>query len=202
MRRTLGPTRERMSDTVAEQAEQEKEGMSLGMSLLLMIVIVIAAYFGLRTFVVGTYEIPSGSMLDTIQIGDRIFSEKITYYGSDPQVGDIVTFEDPEDSSRTLIKRVIATGGQTVDLKDGYVYVDGQKLDEPYTEGKASYPLTTAYGVTVTYPYTVPEGYLWVMGDNRTNSADSRYFGAVSVESVTGHANFRFWPINRIGPLD
>ena len=151
---------------------------------------------------VGTYEIPSGSMLDTIQIGDRVFSEKVSYYFRDPEQGDIITFADPENPQRTLIKRVIAVGGQTVDLKDGYVYVDGKKLDEPYTEGKQSLPLNTAYGVSVTYPYTVPDGYLWVMGDNRTNSADSRYFGAVSKDSVTGHANFTFWPLNRIGILD
>ena len=80
--------------------------------------------------------------------------------------------------------------------------MDGKKLNEPYTEGKQSLPLNTAYGVSVTYPYTVPDGYLWVMGDNRTNSADSRYFGAVSKDSVTGHANFTFWPLNRIGILD
>lgn len=185
------------------QSEQgDKGGLSTFASFLIMIVIVVVAYFGLRTFVVGTYEIPSGSMLDTIQIGDRVFSEKVSYYFNDPQQGDIITFTDPENSQRTLIKRVIAVGGQTVDLKGGYVYVDGKKLDEPYTEGKQSLPLATAYGVTVTYPYTVPEGYLWVMGDNRTNSADSRYFGAISKDSVTGHANFTFWPLNRIGILD
>ncbi|MGI6591258.1 MAG: signal peptidase I [Eggerthellaceae bacterium] len=187
---------------VALQGEEEKKGLSLGASLLLMIVIVAVAYFALRTFVVGTYEIPSASMEDTIQIGDRIFSEKITYYTSDPQQGDIITFTDPQDSSRTLIKRVIAVGGQTVDLKNGAVYVDGKKLDEPYTEGKPSYPLETAPGVEITYPFTVPDGYLWVMGDNRTNSADSRYFGAIDKDSVTGHAAFRFWPLDRVGTLD
>lgn len=180
----------------------DKGGLSTFASFLIMIIIVVVAYFGLRTFVVGTYEIPSGSMLDTIQIGDRVFSEKVSYYFNDPQQGDIITFADPENTQRTLIKRVVAVGGQTVDLKDGHVYVDGKKLDEPYTEGKQSLPLTTAYGVTITYPYTVPDGYLWVMGDNRTNSADSRYFGAISKDSVTGHANFTFWPLNRIGILD
>lgn len=191
-----------MASRESQSEREEKGGLSTFASFLIMIAIVVVAYFGLRTFVVGTYEIPSGSMLDTIQIGDRVFSEKVSYYFRDPEQGDIITFADPENPQRTLIKRVIAVGGQTVDLKDGYVYVDGKKLNEPYTEGKQSLPLNTAYGVSVTYPYTVPDGYLWVMGDNRTNSADSRYFGAVSKDSVTGHANFTFWPLNRIGILD
>lgn len=191
-----------MASRELQSKREEKGGLSTFASFLIMIAIVVVAYFGLRTFVVGTYEIPSGSMLDTIQIGDRVFSEKVSYYFRDPEQGDIITFADPENPQRTLIKRVIAVGGQTVDLKDGYVYVDGKKLNEPYTEGKQSLPLNTAYGVSVTYPYTVPDGYLWVMGDNRTNSADSRYFGAVSKDSVIGHANFTFWPLNRIGILD
>lgn len=191
-----------MASRESQSEREEKGGLSTFASFLIMIAIVVVAYFGLRTFVVGTYEIPSGSMLDTIQIGDRVFSEKVSYYFRDPEQGDIITFADSENPQRTLIKRVIAVGGQTVDLKDGYVYVDGKKLDEPYTEGKQSLPLNTAYGVSITYPYTVPDGYLWVMGDNRTNSADSRYFGAVSKDSVTGHANFTFWPLNRIGILD
>jgi signal peptidase I len=103
---------------------------------------------------------------------------------------------------QTLIKRVIAVGGDQVDLIDGAVYVNGEKLDEPYTDGKPSMPLDPAYGVDISYPYTVPEGYLWVMGDNRTNSADSRYFGAVPVTSVSGHANIIYWPLDHIGALE
>lgn len=186
----------------SQQPESNGGGILSGIgSVVVMLAIVVVAFFGLRTFVVGTYEIPSGSMLNTIQIGDRVFSEKISYYLGSPQQGDIITFTDPDNADRTLIKRVIAVGGQTVDLKDGDVYVDGQKLTEPYTDGKKSYPLETVAGVTITYPYTVPAGDLWVMGDNRTNSADSRYFGPISVDSVTGHADFRFWPLNRIGIL-
>jgi signal peptidase I len=101
-----------------------------------------------------------------------------------------------------LIKRIIATGGQTVDLIDGKVYVDGVALNEPYTDGLPSYPLSNAPGITITYPYTVPEGEVWVMGDNRTNSQDSRYFGSVPVDSITGKAVFRYWPLTSIGTLE
>ena len=179
--------------------------MSAGKQLiefLVMILLVIGCFFGLRTFVVGTYEIPSGSMEDTIAIGDRVFSEKISYYSRTPEVGEIITFNDPLKEEQTLIKRVVAVGGDVVDLRDGAVYVNGEKRDEPFTDGKESWPLTPAPGVEVNFPYTVPNGYLWVMGDNRTNSADSRYFGAIPVSSVSGHANVVYWPLDRIGVLE
>lgn len=163
----------------------------------IMIVVVVGLVALLRTFVFVPYEIPSGSMEQTIKTGDMVFSEKMSYYFRTPGRGDIVTFNDPEVAGRTLIKRVIAVGGQTVDLIDGSVYVDAQKLDEPYTSGKESYPLShTASGVDVTFPYTVPEGHLWVMGDNRTASQDSRYFGSIPVDSVTGRAAMIYWPFN------
>ena len=163
----------------------------------IMSVVVVGLVALLRTFVFVPYEIPSGSMEQTIKTGDMVFSEKMSYYFRTPGRGDIVTFNDPEVAGRTLIKRVIAVGGQTVDLIDGSVYVDAQKLDEPYTSGKESYPLShTASGVNVTFPYTVPEGHLWVMGDNRTASQDSRYFGSIPIDSVTGRAAMIYWPFN------
>ena len=169
---------------------------------LLTLAIILAAVFGLsfllRTFVYQAYAIPSGSMETTIEVGDYVFAEKVSYYFSEPEVGDIVTFADPADATRTLIKRVVAVGGQTVRLVDGKVYVDGEPLDEPYANGKPSYPFTTS---SVRFPYTVPEGYIWVMGDNRTNSQDSRYFGAIPLESVTGKAVWTIWPIDRFGAL-
>ena len=173
------------------------------LSVLVLVVLVVLLSWGLRTFVFQAYEIPSGSMEETIMPGDMVFSEKITYYGSDPAPGDIVTFQDPdpEQGGRILIKRVIAVGGQTVDLVDGKVVVDGVALDEPYTQGKASEPLNPAPDVDVSYPFTVPEGRLWVMGDNRTNSQDSRYFGAIKESSVTGHAVLVYWPFQNFGAL-
>lgn len=180
-------------------------GSSFIRGLFDFVIIIVLAFFltwGIRTFVVQAYEIPTGSMEDTIQIGDRVFSEKITYYFTEVQQGDIVTFTDPTGSGETLIKRVIAVGGQTVDLQDGFVYVDGEKLEEPYTEGKESVELTSTYrNEEIGFPYTVPEGSIWVMGDNRTNSSDSRYFGAVPLENVSGHAVFIYWPIASLGIL-
>lgn len=167
-----------------------------------MVLFIVVLSWLLRTFVFQPYDIPSGSMEDTIETGDMVFSEKVSYYFRAPEKGDIVTFADPQVPGRVLIKRVIATGGQTVNLVDGAVVVDGVALDEPYTEGKPSYPLErTAANVEVTFPYTVPEGSLWVMGDNRTNSQDSRFFGAVDASSVTGRGALVYWPLTRIGVL-
>lgn len=171
-------------------------------SLVLMVAAVAVITVMLRMFVFVPYEIPTGSMEETIMAGDMVFSEKITYYTRQPERGDIVTFADPEVAGRTLIKRVIATEGQTVDLIDGHVYVDGEQLVEPYTHGKESWPLTrTAIDVEVTFPYTVPSKCVWVMGDNRTASQDSRYFGAIPASSITGRAAMIYWPFKNAGLL-
>lgn len=171
------------------------------LSVAIMVAAVFVMSWALRTFLVQPYEIPSGSMEETIMTGDMVFSEKVSYYFGEPQQGDVVTFADPEIPSRVLIKRVIATGGQTVDLVDGRVVVDGVALDEPYTQGLPSYPLSPAYGTEISYPYTLGEGELWVMGDNRTNSQDSRYFGAIDASTVTGKAVLIYWPLNHFGLL-
>lgn len=186
-----------------EHAEPKRSGIGRTiLSIAGTIVLIVVLSWGLRTFVFQAYEIPSGSMEETIMTGDMVFSEKVSYYFGEPARGDIVTFADPEIPSRTLIKRVIATEGQTVDLRDGSVYVDGVKLDEPYTDGLPSYPLTTAYGVSVSYPFTVPAGEVWVMGDNRTNSQDSRYFGSIPADTITGKAVLKYWPISSFGLLE
>lgn len=170
-------------------------------SLVITVALVLVAAWGIRSYVVEPFEVPSASMEDTIMTGDMVFAEKVSYHFSQPQPGDIVVFSDPQIPSRVLIKRVIATEGQTVNYVGGVVYVDGVAQQEPYVVG-ASYPLkTTAGNVSLSYPYTVPQGHVWVMGDNRENSSDSRYFGAVDISTVFGKALVVYWPINHIGVL-
>lgn len=186
----------------AAAAEPAREPWWRGVAeFVVAFAVMIAAILLLRHFVIEPFEIPSGSMEDTIEIGDRVFAEKVTVaLDPMPEPGDIVTFTNPADPSETLIKRVVAVEGQTIDLRDGAVYVDGVALDEPYTEGKPTYAMRcngTTQPTDITYPYTVPEGCFFAMGDNRTNSSDSRVFGAVPAELVTGHAVFRYWPIFR-----
>ena len=169
-----------------------------------VIVVALVATFLIRSFVIEPFVVPTGSMEATIEIGDQVLAEKVSLeLGQSVTPGQIVVFHNPDVASEhdVLIKRVIATAGQTVDLKDGKVYVDGEELSESYTQGQ-SFPLSAqASGVSVSYPYTVPEGCVWVMGDNRENSADSRYFGAVSEDQLIAVAVLRYWPADRIGTL-
>ncbi|OUO96963.1 signal peptidase I [Gordonibacter sp. An232A] len=184
-----------------QHADRQSPGaLRTFLGLLVMVAFVLGLSWLLRTFLLQAYEIPSGSMEETIMTGDMVFAEKVSYRFRDPEPGDIVTFQDPEIPGRILIKRCIAVGGQTVDIndEDGLVYVDGEPLAEPYTDGKPSYRLAS----DVTYPYTVPEGYVWVMGDNRTNSQDSRFFGSIPISSVTGRGALVYWPLNDFKLLD
>ncbi|MBP3885745.1 MAG: signal peptidase I [Olsenella sp.] len=165
---------------------------------VITIAIGIAVMLVVRAFVAEPFLIPSGSMLETIQKDDRVLGEKVSYRFTKPSRGDVVTFRDPERADTTLIKRVIATEGQSVNLVDGDVYVDGERLDEPYVLGKPTEPIVSRYSALldapISYPFTVPSGCVWVMGDNRTNSLDSRYFGSIPTDSVTSRAVVIFWP--------
>ena len=187
-----------------QHADRPRSGFLVTLLKLVgFIVVVFILSNALRMFVDESYEIPSGSMEETIMTGDMVFSEKGSYYFRDVEPGDIVTFNDPLSPGRVLIKRVIAVEGQVVDIndEDGLVYVDGEPLQEPYTDGLPSYRLDNSIA-NVTYPYRVPEGQLWVMGDNRTNSQDSRYFGSIDRDTVTGRGALIYWPLDHFGLLE
>lgn len=172
---------------------------------IVIVAIALVATFVIRSFVIEPFVVPTGSMESTIEIGDQILAQKVTLeLGQPVKQGDIVVFHNPDGTSEhdVLVKRVIATAGQTVDLQDGKVVVDGQALDEDYTTGM-SWPLSVqAPAAQVGYPYTVPDDCVWVMGDNRENSADSRYFGPVDRSELIAVALVRYWPLNRIGAID
>jgi signal peptidase I len=184
-----------MTGTSAPETEERPSFLRWVAELVLMVALAFLLATGIRTFIIQPYVIPSGSMIPTIELWDRVIANKFIYRFSDPEPGDIVVLDDPTRSVPTLIKRVVAVGGQTIDLANGAVVVDGVPLAEPYTYGKPSLPQT------VSFPYVVPDDAVWVMGDNRTDSQDSRFFGAVPVDEVRGKAFFRFWPIDRIGAL-
>ncbi len=184
------------------EAEQPKGSsvrqVSLGrwlLETLFMVLLAVGIAFLVRTYVVQPYQVPTSSMAPTIEIGDQVIASKFIFYLEDPEPGDVVVFDDPTGSVDTLIKRVIAVGGQTVDLVDGRVVVDGVPLDEPYVHDRPSEPQV------LEMPYTVPEGHVWLMGDNRTNSMDARTFGPVPIESVHGEAFVIYWPLDRWGTL-
>lgn len=184
------------------ESTQKKPPFWRGLLEYLAIIIgVLIIMIPIKAYVVEPFEIPTTSMVPTIQVGDRIFAEKLSFkFNGYVEPGEIVTFKDPLGEDKTLIKRVIAVEGDIVDLRDGRLYVNDKVQDEPYTKGKPSDPLPQSV-FEVSYPFVVPPGYIWVMGDNRTNSADSRFFGPIPFESVTGHAVVRYWPFDRLGLL-
>ncbi|MCL2756472.1 MAG: signal peptidase I [Coriobacteriia bacterium] len=171
--------------------------------LLIAAVLAMLLSFGLRFFVIDMYAVPTGSMEPTIAMGDHILAEKVSIHFKPIVKGEIVFFDDPEIVGRILVKRVIAVSGQEVVIKNGLVYIDGVGTFEPYTHDESTYPLILANAtVGIEYPYVVPEGYIWVMGDNRGNSLDSRIFGAVPSNAVLGRAVLRIWPLESFGFLD
>lgn len=152
----------------------------------------------LRMFVIEPFHIPSESMETTLMTDDYVLAQKVTSeLGMMPKQGDIVVFKNTDpiiSNSKYLIKRVIATEGQTVEIENGYVYVDGTKLEEDYTQGITEWPYEIDEGKTV----TIPNNCVWVMGDNRENSSDSRYIGWIEQSQIVGVAFYIYWPINHI----
>jgi len=189
-----------MSDEMQEPLEDEpidQDGDSEGFWWWVKPVLAAVIFtVVVRVFIAELFTVPTGSMEQTIMPGDMVLTEKITPHFTDPKPGDVVVFKNPQDDGTVLVKRVIAVGGQTVELRDGYVFVDGVQLDEPYTLGRRSDPLASQMpGLPeLVYPLTLPEHTVWVMGDNRTNSRDSRYFGPVSTDLVFGHSLCVIWP--------
>jgi signal peptidase I len=151
-----------------------------------------------KTFLLQAFYIPSSSMEPTLKIGDRVLVNKLSYHMHDIHQGDIVVFERPPGVSETaaikdLIKRVIALPGQTVEARSGTVYVNGKALAETY--------LPSGTTTTNLPRQKVPAHHIWVMGDNRGNSRDSRFFGAIDEDLVVGRAFVRVWPIGHFGFL-
>jgi signal peptidase I len=151
---------------------------------------------GIRTFVAEARYIPSGSMLPTLQINDRLIIDKVSYHFSQVKRGDIVVFNPTETLRQkfkdAFIKRVIGLPGDTVEVRRGTVFVNGEPLQENYIAAEPEY----VYG-----PEVVPEGQYLVLGDNRNNSYDSHYWGFVPQDLIIGKAVVRFWPPQRLGQL-
>jgi signal peptidase I len=153
---------------------------------------------GIRACVAEARFIPSESMLPTLAVDDRLIVEKISYRFSEPERGDVVVFSPTEalkeqNYKEAFIKRIIGLPGDVVEVKNGEVYVNNQKLTEKYILSPPSYQ----YG-----PTKVPQGQYLVLGDNRNNSYDSHYWGFVPRENLIGKATVRFWPPSRVGSLN
>jgi signal peptidase I len=159
----------------------------------------------IKTFLVQAFYIPSASMNPTLLEGDRVLVNKLSYRLHDVNRGDVVVFEkDPSDTTpeetRDLIKRVIGLPGENIYFDNGRVFINGKPLDEPYLPPGTN-TLQGTISCTVDKPCNIPAGDVWVMGDNRTNSQDSRYIGPVPESTIVGRAFVRVWPLSRLGGL-
>jgi signal peptidase I len=178
-------------------------------------VAVLAALL-IKTFVLQAFFIPSASMEPTLRggnglPGDRVLVDKVSYHLHDVNRGDIIVFHAPPDfpdpTISDLIKRVIGLPGDEVTLEDGKVKINGQCIPEPYLgPNKPSLPAPEGAGTydhrcVAEDPCKVPPGHLWVMGDNRTDSEDSRWIGPISEDLVVGRAFVLIWPFNRLSGL-
>ena len=152
----------------------------------------------IRTFIVQAFWIPSGSMIPTLEIQDRVLVAKFWNLFFEPSRGSIYVFKYPVDPDRDFVKRIIAIPGDVVDIKNGVVYVNGQPTDEPYVKHHDHYNLRPS-NVFPEVPFTVPENKYFMLGDNRSNSQDSRYWGFASLDEMRGPGFFRYWPLNRLG---
>ncbi|HZC19341.1 MAG TPA: signal peptidase I [Rubrobacteraceae bacterium] len=178
----------------SEGRRPPKKGGGL-VEFAIIVLIAFALVFGLvRPFVVEAFYIPSESMVPTLEVGDRVFVNKFVYRFSQPKRGDVVVFGSTEGEQEDLIKRVVGVPGDEVAVFDGALYVNGERWEEPYLN--RDLPDTSYYA-----PTTVPEGKVFVMGDNRANSRDSRFFGPLPIDNIEGEAFVIFWPPTHIGLL-
>ncbi len=164
---------------------------------LTLVAIALCLAFLIRTFIAEPRFIPSDSMLPTLHTGDRLVIEKVSYHFHPPATGDIIVFQPPAELQRrgypkdqAFIKRVIGESGEVINISKGKVYLNGQALKEDYIAEPPNNPYP---------PVTVPENEFFVMGDNRNDSNDSRYWGFLPRKNIIGRAAFRFWPLDRIG---
>lgn len=163
------------------------KGKRLGYTVGILVLLVVVGGL-LRSFVWQPYKISSSSMEPTLLSGDRIIVNRLAYRGGNPSRGDLVVFNFPMDLQRTFVKRVIALPGETVELKDNQVFVNGKVVAEPYLK-QGDYP---PFG-----PEIVPQGKVFVLGDNRRESGDSREWGLLPDQNILGKCWLIYYPLNR-----
>ena len=194
------------SPVPAEAPEGKSNRWIIELAGVVVVAVVVAVL--LRTFVIATYSIPSGSMEPTLQVGDRIVVNKLSYDVHGVDRGNIIVFSTPpkEDCAgppvADLVKRVIGLPGETISVAGGNVFINGRLLAQPWlpaSEQGRTYPGPSPAGYALHHPYKIPSGDVFVMGDNRTLSCDSRYWGPISESTIVGKVDVRIWPLSRLG---
>ncbi len=187
-----------------KNTDQVQKSMFREYAEALLVALFLALF--IRTFIVQAFKIPSESMLQTLLVGDHLLVTKFSYgikvpftnsyllEGSDPEYGDVVVFEYPKDPSLDYIKRVIGKPGDVIEVRNKQLFRNGQPVKEEYirhSDPTGVYPTRDNFG-----PYTVPEGEYFMLGDNRDNSQDSRFWGSVKKSAMRGKAWRIYWSAN------
>ncbi|OGX28439.1 MAG: signal peptidase I [Omnitrophica WOR_2 bacterium RIFCSPHIGHO2_01_FULL_49_10] len=154
-----------------------------------------------KSNVIEAYKIPSGTMMPTLMIGDRIFVNKTIYKQSEPKRGDVAVFIAPDKFDKNYIKRVVGLPGETIEIKDGKALINGVVITEPAVFRKNHYYNAGEYA-KAGQPVKIPEDSYFVLGDNSSSSKDSRYFGFVPRKSFIGKAFKIYYPFDRSGPIN
>ena len=169
------------------------------MSWVIPFAIALVAALLIKNFLIINADVPTGSMEKTIMPGDRFIGNRLAYVFGDPQRGDIVVFRYPDDENEIYVKRVIGLPGDTINIENGKIYINGAA--EPLEEDYLKEEWTVATGP---YTFEVPEGCYFMMGDNRNDSWDARYWQNtyVAKEKILGKALFTYWPFGHMGKLE
>jgi signal peptidase I len=183
-----------------------KSSLGCLVEIVQTLVLTLIIFFVIQNFIAQPYQVQQNSMERTLEPGQYVLVDKLTPRWDPYSRGDVVVFNPPKTwtpDPTPFIKRVIGLPGDTVEVRDdGMVYVNGVMLDEPYTyKNDAGINEPTEVSPDQTR-WVIPEGQLFVMGDHRQKSADSRVFGPISINDVIGRAFLRYWPINTLGILD
>lgn len=189
-------------DTIVDAPPEEVAGHERVRSIVEWIAVIVGALIValvVKTFLFQAFYIPSESMEPTLDVGDRVLVNKLSYDLHDVNRGDVVVFELPPeevgpDGVKDLIKRVIGLPGEVIESRDGVIYVNDRRLEEPYL------PEDGPTGPAIDRQ-TVPDGHVYVLGDNRDNSADSRARGPIPIDTIVGRAFILVWPPGDIGSL-
>jgi signal peptidase I len=193
-----------MSDETIKEGQERGPGSgaktekSVFRQYLEAILIAVILALVIRSFVVQAFKIPSGSMLETLQVGDHILVNKFLYWFTDPQHGDIIVFKYPQDEGRDFIKRVVALPGDTVEILKKRVYINDKPLTEPYAIHLDPATIENPGSPRDRFgPIVVPPGQLFTMGDNRDYSMDSRFWGFLDRKKIKGKAFIVYWSWDR-----
>ena len=218
----LGPDRGKQ-DEEPREADKERSAAGSVIEFFLIVVVALGLALGIQAFLVKPFRIPSASMEPTLDIGQRVLASRVNYHVSEPDRGDVVVFKPPKgadqnecgipgfepgpsnqacpkptpgESDENFIKRVVAVGGDRIRIEEGRVILNGKRQDEPFIEPSADCEICN-----LPKEITVPKDHLFMMGDNRGESADSREWGPVPEDQLIGQAFFTYWPPKRVGTL-